>query len=104
MGGYGFGACLGSLLARSCWIADFSRFLSKDGFQLLVLPLKANLVATSHQGIADGSHVTALCASLDGVQPRPRPFIPRPSPATQAAPFQSAVFRPQNILMSHHVA
>ena len=57
-----------------------------------------------HQGIADGSHVTALCASLDGVQPRPRPFIPRPSPATQAAPFQSAVFRPQNILMSHHVA
>ena len=49
------------------------------------------------QGISDGNHVTALCASLDDVQPRPRPFIPRPSPATEAAPFHSTAIRLQCI-------
>ena len=104
VGGYGFGACLG-LDQASCSILLDRRFLSLSQQGRLSTPRAAvESQLGRHQGIADGSHVTALCASLDGVQPRPRPFIPRPSPATQAAPFQSAVFRPQNIRMSHHVA
>ena len=104
-GGMALGRASARLDQASCSILLDRRFLSLSQQGRLSTPRAAvESQLGRHQGIADGSHVTALCASLDGVQPRPRPFIPRPSPATQAAPFQSAVFRPQNILMSHHVA
>ena len=50
------------------------------------------------QGIAEENHVTALCASLDDVQPRARASIRWPSPATEAAPFHSTAILPTVLL------